>query len=344
MKLYGFSDSVIDWFKNYFVRTQCVRFNGKESDTLTVSSGIGQGTILGPLIFVLYINDVTRNIGNLRINMYADDCLIYCLGNNWNLMRPNISNGLDCFNAWCLKNRLKLNVKKSKSLLIGSYQKMGNIDLSEKFVLDGKPLEFVQTYNYLGINLDKGMTLSSLLTKLKSRIVNKIYSLVKIRNMITSQCALTIYKQTILPIFDYSGFLLISCNVSDRSDLQKLQNHALRICYNVRLRDKISIVQMHRRANLLSLEQRRKKQLLSLMFAYKQRHNVARVHARRTRAADVFSFTRERYNCIKYKNSPYYKGSLLWDGLPVEARNSMTLLEFKGHLKNIYRDYDDTLT
>ena len=48
--------------------------------------GIGQGTILGSLIFIFYINDVIKNVAELRVNMYADDCLIYCIGNNWERM------------------------------------------------------------------------------------------------------------------------------------------------------------------------------------------------------------------------------------------------------------------
>ena len=340
----GLSDTVLKWFRNYFNRTQCVRFNDVVSDTLRVTSGIGQGTILGPLIFILYINDVTRHIGDLKINMYADDCLIYCMGNNWNLMRPKIEHGLGCFQEWCIRNRLKLNVRKSKALLIGSQHKINIVDFGDKFSLNNQSLEFTSTYNYLGIYLDKNMTLSPLLSKLKSRVINKVYSLVKIRNMITAHCAITIYKQTILPILDYAGFLLIACNISDRSELQKLQNHALRVCYNVRLCDRVSIIQMHSRAGLLSLEQRRKKQLLSLMFIYKQRHNVARIHSRRTRAAEIFSFVRERYNCIKYKNSPYYKGALLWDDLTVLARNSANLLEFKKHVSHEYRSFNNRLT
>ena len=81
-----------------------------------------------------------------------------------------------------------------------------------------------------------------------------------------TNCALTIHKQTILPILDSAGFLIISGNISDISDLLRLQNDALRICFNVRLRDRVSIVQMHCRAKLLSLEQRRQVQLLNLMY------------------------------------------------------------------------------
>ena len=59
--------------------------------------------------------------------------------------------------------------------------------------------------------------------------------------------------------------------------------------------------------------------------------------ARRTRAANVYTFNRERYNCIKYKNSPYYKGAVLWDNLPLVARNSVNLKESKSHLNNVYK-------
>ena len=80
------------------------------------------------------------------------------------------------------------------------------------------------------------------------------------------------------------------------------------------------------------------------MFIHKHKHDVARIHRPDNRAARQFSFVRERYNCIKYKNSPYYKGALLWDGLSVTARNSVNLLEFKKHLKTVYRTYDNRIS
>ena len=345
MKSCGFSDSVLSWFHSYFSRTQVVRFNNDISDVLAVGSGIGQGTILGPLIFVFYINDVINNIANLRINMYADDCLIYTVGNNWDLMFPKLQEGLRSCEKWCCENSLKLNARKSKALVLGTNYKISDINLRNRFILNDQFLDYTNVYNYLGILLDQKMSLMPLLHRLKNVIRSKIYSLVKIRDLITTKCALTIYKQTILPLFDYSGFIIISCNISDRSDLQTFQNNALRICFNVRLRDRVSVERMHRRAKLTSLEQRRQVQLLSLMFIYKERHdNVRRVYNRRTRAANVYSFVRERYNCVKYRTSPYYKGSLLWDTLPPEMKICRTLLDFKKGLKNIYSVYNATIT
>ena len=244
-----------------------------------------------------------------------------------------------------MENSLKLNARKSKVLTLGSTYKLSNVDQTVGFVLDGQPLEYTNVYSYLGILLDRNMSLMPLLTRLKNVIIGKIYSLVKIRNLITTACALTIYKQTILPLFNYSGFIVISCNISDRLDLQKLQNSALRACFNVKLRDQVSVRRMHNNAKLLSLEQRRQIQLLCLMFIFKGRHeNAQRIHNRRTRAANVYSFVRERYNCVKYRCSPYYKGSLLWDTLSPEMKRCTTLQEFKKGLKTIYTTYHDVIT
>ena len=95
---------------------------------------------------------------------------------------------------------------------------------------------------------------------------------------------------------------------------------------------------MHNQANLLSLDQRRQKQVLLLLFIYINRHiDARRVYPRNTRPANIHSFVRERYNNVKYKNSPYYKGSLLWDTLPASARLSLNIMDFKKSLKIVFR-------
>ena len=141
--------------------------------------------------------------------------------------------------------------------------------------------------------------------------MNKIRILVRIRRYITTRCAILIYKQTILPLFDYAGFLLISCNKSVRKDLQIIQNNALRTCYNVRLLDRMSLVDIHREACLVSLEQRRKTQIVGLMYIYKNCCNVERVLARNTRQGNRYHFITDAYQSGKYKGSPYFKGTLL---------------------------------
>ena len=121
-----------------------------------------------------------------------------------------------------------------------------------------------------------------------------------------------------------------------------MQNDALRTCFNVKRRDRLSIVKMHKKAKLLSLEQRRSLQLLYLMFLHKVNVDNLRVHNRNTRAAQRDHFYVERYNNIKYKNSPFYKGAELWDLLPMDIISCDTVFQFKKELKRKYTAYCDT--
>ena len=112
-----------------------------------------------------------------------------------------------------------------------------------------------------------------------------------------------------------------------------MQNDALRTCLNVKRRDKLSISKMHKKAKLLSLEQRRSLQLLYLMFQHKVDVINLRRHNRNTRAAARDHFYVERYNNVKYKNSPFFKGSELWDKLPNDIIACDSIFQFKKKLK-----------
>ena len=97
MKSCGISDIVLSWFKSYFTRTQVVKIGNTISNPLSVSTGIGQCNILRPLVF--YINDVMNSVGNFRENMFADNRLIYKIGNTRETMVPKIQEGVDCFSS-----------------------------------------------------------------------------------------------------------------------------------------------------------------------------------------------------------------------------------------------------
>ena len=342
MSKIGFNALSLKWFKSYLTRTQVVKYNDLVSSTLPVKTGIGQGTILGPLLFIFYINDIISTTQHLKINMYADDCILYSSGNDWNKMILNIQPELDNIQKWCDNDKLRLNVNKSKSLIFGSRNKLGKVDYSKTLHIAGIHLKFVDKYKYLGVNLDKELTLNSLLSDVKKSVLQKLFTLRKLRYYITEKTSLSIYKQTILPIFDYAGFMLIACNKSDRNDLQVIQNDALRTCYNVKRRDRLSISKMHKTSNLLSLEQRRTFQLLGLMFCHKDSPLNLRRPVRITRGAARDIFHVERFQNCKYKNSPFYKGANLWKRLPDGlANNCDTLFQFKQGLKKKYRTYVD---
>ena len=99
---------------------------------------------------------------------------------------------------------------------------------------------------------------------------------------------------------------------------------------------------MHREGSLVSLEQRRKVQMLGLMYVYKNFVNVERIFAKNTRQGNRYNFRVENYQSSKYKKSPYFKGSVLWDTLSNDVISIPTLVTFKDKLKRIFSPFDET--
>ena len=261
----GFDNRVRNWFKSYNTRFQRIKIGNTLSDTVRVLHGAAQGTVLGPTLFILYFNAIYTQVSRCKISMFADDCVIYQSGNTWDSIRAKLQYDLNNVLKWTNENSLALNATKTQAMIIGPRCKLQRLQ-QDHILISELPVKFVKQYNYLGIIIDSEMTLQPMLKHVKRMLTNKIFILRKIRKFLTEKASLSIYKQTILPILDYSGFLLLSCNVSDRSDLQKMQNDILRICLRIKLTDHISIKEIHKKAKMLSLEQRMRKQLLWLMY------------------------------------------------------------------------------
>ena len=204
----GLSNESIVWFKSYLTQCQVVIFDGKLSKYICTKSGIGQGTILGPILLV-YINDIICNTGGVRINMYVEE-----------RFHLELQQSLANISVWLTHNALKLNVKKIQMFGYSkSFKKEDNRPVVTSYC-SGQALESVDNYNYLGYYLDTDMSLKPLLSHVKKVTTAKIGVLCKIRKYLTIDSTLSINKQMFLPLFAYSGFLLLSCNKSDREDLQ----------------------------------------------------------------------------------------------------------------------------
>ena len=187
------------------------------------------------------------------------------------------------------------------------------------------------------------MTLQPLLKHLKRSLTNKIFGLRKIRKFLTEKAAVPIYKQIILPIFDYAGFLILACNTSDRSDLQKIQNDILRICFKVKLNDRVSIKDLHTKSKLISLEQRMRKQLLWLMYKESLDQNNRKQSNRILRSNEKYIFKVDNKIGTKYQRSPFYTGTLLWNEWPADTQKLNDIIRFKQLVSMRYRTYEKLL-
>ena len=138
-----------------------------------ITVGVPQGSILGPLLFSIYVNDLPNVVSTSDINMFADDTkLHYCHGDLSTVERA-LQADLENISTWLSVNRLKLNVSKSQCMLIGSRQRIGEKCLH--LMLSGDALRQVSTTKYLGIHIDQHLTWNSHMDYILNRVRGKLY-------------------------------------------------------------------------------------------------------------------------------------------------------------------------
>ena len=136
------------------------------------------------LMFIFYMNDIVENLFFVKLSMYADDCVLYMSGNNWENIRKKIQEDLDCFEHWGELNNLHLNVTKTKILVVGSRSELSRLDNIRPIRVYDKDVHLVKQYNYLGVILDSEMTLRPFYNHAKKIVHSKLYTFHKIRNLL----------------------------------------------------------------------------------------------------------------------------------------------------------------
>ncbi|PFX34701.1 RNA-directed DNA polymerase from mobile element jockey [Stylophora pistillata] len=122
---FGIKSKELNWFEKYLSgRTQVVGVGGVSSDPLHITSGVPQGSILGPLLFVIYINDLPLCIKSCHVFMYADDTVLFCAGFNPKVIEDNLNQDLNALGEWLQVNSLFLNTTKSEAMLFGTHSKL----------------------------------------------------------------------------------------------------------------------------------------------------------------------------------------------------------------------------
>ena len=129
----------------------------------------------------------------------------------------------------------------------------------------------------------------------------------------------------------YAGFMIISCTLGQKRELRKLQNRGIHTCLLYGLQDRISIQRLHNGFKILGLEQRRRMQLLKILYYRSKNQVFVKVPVRETGANVKIVFDVMSRTTTKYLNSPFLRGAVLWDGLPVEIQRRKTCVNLRNH-------------
>ena len=219
LRYYGVTGSTLDLFESYLTnRTQVVEVNGKLSDKGVIKHGVPQGSILGPLLFLLYINDISHSSEILKFFLFADDTTVYYSADpSDNDTESVLNRELENVSSWLAANKLSLNVKKSNFLHFHygkSSKKALNIEIN------GTPVEEKQTTKYLGIFIDNKLNWKPQIQHVKAKLARGIGMVSKIRYYLDEASLLKMYHSFVQSHVTYN---LLNWSCTHQSFLKPIE-------------------------------------------------------------------------------------------------------------------------
>ena len=232
---YGVRGCALDWFKSYLCgRKQYVIYNNVSSNTKIINCGVPQGSILGPLLFLIYINDLSKVCTYTTPILFADDTNIFLNGLDIKQMQNIINKELLNISNWLKANKLSLNVKKTHYMI---FTRNRHIDTDITLSIDGEPIYEVQKTKFLGEIIDKKLTWKEHITLTAGKISRGIGMVIKARNYLNKSGLITIYYFFIYPYLTYCNHIWGCTYKTNLQRLVTLQNRIVRIISHAKARD-----------------------------------------------------------------------------------------------------------
>ena len=351
LNYYGIRGKEYSWFKSYLNgRRQAVTCHGTLSQFLDVDTGVPQGSVLGPFLFLLFINDVTNCIPDGGVsNLFADDNFIYVACDTLSEVQHKLQNILDAVSEWYKSNRLMINTDKTKIMLIGSRHQLQTLRLDDFTIkYDGNVLELVNKAKYLGIYISSDLTWDVHVQYMCKQLHYYVSLLRRLSNIFPRSILLKIYKAYIQPRFDYGVTVWGSTTEGNLNKIQRIQNLAARILTGNYDFINYRGIDLVKSLKLFNIRERRDYFLCVLIF--KSIHGLAPYYLSdrvdmnfdilgyNTRSTHMMNVYLPAVKKDLFKNSLIYKGGQLWNRLPEWVKESPSLESFKSNYMKMYCD------
>jgi len=342
---FGITGTALSWISSFLCdRTYQLAYGGELSTTHRLQFGVPQGSVLGPLLYILYTVDICRVVEshNLRLHLYADDCQIYtsvAVGDVTSAVQ-NLAVCISDINTWTSASRLRFNSSKTEIMWLGAGHLLQQVDIGEIPVLSSM-VKVVQSARDLGVILDSQL---SLCDHIAASCRAGFYQLRQIRPAIqslTPDAAKTIVQAFIACRLDWCNSLLYGVPEVLLRKLQSVQNAAARLLTGTRRCDHITPVL--RRLHWLPVQRRVKFKIACLvhqslastapMYLSADIH-LASEHGRQLRSSLYRSLAVPRTRTTFGDRSFTVAGPRLWNSLPATLRQITNYGQFKRHLKS----------
>ena len=234
LKAYGIQSENLEWFRSYLSnRKQFILYDDFKTEVKIVKCGVPQGSILGPLLFLIFVNDLSNSTKVLDPVLFADDTNLFCSDNNIRTLFETANQELRQNNDWFLVNKPSLNIEKTKYMLFHKCIDQENIPLKLPLLqLNSNIIERENSLKFLGVILDEYLTWKKHIQLIKNKGSKNVGVLYKASKLINSKCLRSIYFSF---IHSYMNYANIAWTIANKTNLKKLfgkQKQAACVTFN----------------------------------------------------------------------------------------------------------------
>lgn len=342
----GIGGKVIEWFRSYLtMRMQCTLYRGQESECRRVDLGVPQGSVLGPILFILYINDVKDVVTLGNLNLFADDTVLFVIADSIEAAYAVMRVELNKLTKWLKIKKLKLNVTKTKYMVITNKSRNGYLDTLS---IDGEVVEQVKLVKYLGVIVDEKLNFNEHIDYIIRKAASKYGMLCKINKYLTFDNKIMIYKTLIAPHFEYCASILFLASKRQMRRMQTVQNRTMRLILGC---DRKTSSQLMREVlQWMSVSERITFRTLTLVFKIRNGLTPKYLTENVQYGSDVHRYATRRANDFRLpnltmtgtQNSLFFKGFRLFNSLPDEVKYETNENRFKRKCKPLIKNLMET--